>query len=108
MTNLKTKWVRRSRSPLSSSLLLTSGGILFSGSRDRTFSALNEMTGDPLWSVRLNAAPSSSPITYSVDGKQFVAIVAGGGGFHDFGSEQMTPEIDNGAPSTTLWVFAVP
>jgi alcohol dehydrogenase (cytochrome c) len=107
MTTLKTLWVRRSRSPLSSSLLLTKGGILFSGSRDRTFSALNESRGNTLWSVRLNAVPNSSPITYSVDGKQFVAVVTGGGGFHDAGSEQITPEIDNGAPSTTLWVFSI-
>jgi alcohol dehydrogenase (cytochrome c) len=104
----KTLWVKRQRSPLSSSLLSTAGGLVFAGDRKRMFRAINDQTGESLWSVRLNAVPNSSPITYSVEGKQFIAVAAGGGGLHDVESVEITPEIHDAYPSTTLWVFALP
>ena len=67
------------RAPVASSMLATAGGIVFNGSVDRRFSAYDEMTGKVLWQARLNASPSSSPITYSVGGQQYVAVVTGGG-----------------------------
>jgi alcohol dehydrogenase (cytochrome c) len=104
----KIVWLRRSRAPLSSSLLYTEGGVLFTGSRDRMFEALDGQSGKTLWKVRLNAAPNSSPIAYEVGGREFLAVVTGGGGPHDSESLEITPEIENSAPSTTLWVFALP
>lgn len=103
----KTLWVKRQRSPLSSSLLSTAGGVVFQGDRDRMFRAMDDRTGESLWSIRLNAVPNSSPISYSVDGKQFVAVVAGGGGLHDMESREITPEIVDATATTTLWVFSL-
>jgi alcohol dehydrogenase (cytochrome c) len=104
----KTVWTRRARAPESAALLATGGGLVFEGSRDRMFRALDEATGKVLWETRLAAQPSSFPITYSVGGKQYVAVVAGGGGAHDITWPQLTPEIDNPAGATTLYVFALP
>jgi hypothetical protein len=42
---------------------------------------------------------------YSVDGVQYVVVVAGGGGAFDAGSRSLTPEIIDPAAGTTLWVF---
>ena len=109
--NLETKkvvWVDRQRAPIASSMLSTSGGIVFNGARDRQFSAYDAATGKLLWQVGLNASPSSSPITYSVEGKQFVAVVAGGGGPLDAGGGAFAPEIDNPVGGTTLWIFKLP
>jgi alcohol dehydrogenase (cytochrome c) len=108
LATLKTLWVERSRAPFSSSLLATQGGLIFNGSRDRVFRASDDRTGKTLWKVRLNAVPNASPITYTVNGKQYVAIVAGGGGPHDSESVEITPEIENSTSATTLWVFALP
>jgi alcohol dehydrogenase (cytochrome c) len=108
LATLKTLWVERSRAPLSSSLLATQGGLIFNGSRDRMFRASDDRTGKTLWRVRLNAVPNASPVTYMANGKQYVAIVAGGGGPHDSESVEITPEIDNSTATTTLWVFALP
>ena len=55
------------------------GGLVFVGALDRFFSAYNAATGKLLWQTQLNAAPNSSPVTYSVQGEQYVAVVAGGG-----------------------------
>ena len=49
--------------------------------------------------------PSSSPATYSVDGVQYLVVVAGGGGAFDSGGRSLTPEIVDPPAGTTLWVF---
>jgi alcohol dehydrogenase (cytochrome c) len=101
----KTVWTLRQRAPLASSMLASAGGVLFSGSHDRLFHAYNAADGKLLWEVALNSAPSSSPVTYSIDGVQYVAVIAGGGGPLDAGAGALTPEIDDPAGATTLWVF---
>jgi alcohol dehydrogenase (cytochrome c) len=109
--DLKTQqvvWSKRQRAPIASSLLVSAGGLVFSGARDRRFSAYDAATGKILWQVGLNASPSSSPATYSVDGVQYLVVVAGGGGAFDAGSRSLTPEIIDPAAGTTLWVFKLP
>jgi alcohol dehydrogenase (cytochrome c) len=106
--DLKTRqvvWSARQRAPMASSLLASAGGLVWGGARDRQFRAYDAGTGEVLWRIGLNASPSSSPATYSVDGVQYVAIVAGGGGAFDAGSRSLTPEIIDPAAGTTLWVF---
>jgi alcohol dehydrogenase (cytochrome c) len=104
----KTLWTMRHRATESAALLATGGGLLFEGSRDRMFRALDQATGKVLWQTRLAAQPSSFPITYTVGAKQYVAVVAGGGGAHDITWPQLTPEINDPGGATTLQVFALP
>jgi alcohol dehydrogenase (cytochrome c) len=107
--NLKTKkvaWIYRQRAAMSSSTLVTAGGLVFAGSRDRHFRAFDAQNGKILWQRTLGASLSSTPITYSAGGKQYVAVVAGNGG--PVAWPQLTPEIANPAGGTTLWVFELP
>lgn len=104
----KTLWTQRRRAPESAALLATDGGLLFQGSRDRMFRALDQATGKTLWETRLAAQPSAFPITYAIGGQQYVAVVAGGGGAHDITWPNITPEIDNPTGATTLYVFKLP
>jgi len=100
-------WTHRQRAPFVSSVLATGGGLVFAGALDRFFSAYDAATGKLLWQTQLNAAPNSSPATYSVQGEQYVAVVAGAG-FLSSASSSLTPEIDNPPGGTTLWVFKLP
>ena len=104
----KTVWTVRQRSPISSAMLATAGGIVFNGSRDRYFSAYDQANGKVLWQTRLGTAPSTFPITYSIKGVQYVAVVAGGGNPQDTGPGPLTPEIVNPTAGTTLWIFKLP
>ena len=109
--NLETKnvvWMDRQRAPIASAMLATAGGLVFGGAQNRQFTAYDAATGEVLWEVGLNATPSSYPITYSVDGKQYVAVVSGGGGPLDASGASLAPEFDNPAGGTTLWVFKLP
>ncbi len=85
----------------------TKGGLVFAGFADRTFRAFDAKTGDVLWHQGLPALIGSNPITYSVDGTQYVAIVDGGTGSGIFGSHQSSaPDAVQG--SLSLFVFALP
>jgi alcohol dehydrogenase (cytochrome c) len=101
-------WTVRQRAPVASSMLATAGGVVFNGSIDRFFHAYDARTGKVLWQARLNASPSSSPVTYEVNGEQYVAVISGGGGAFDGGARSFTPEIDAPAGGNTVVVFKLP
>jgi alcohol dehydrogenase (cytochrome c) len=110
--NLETKqlvWTERSRAPLTSALLATSGNVLFNGNLDRWFRANDAGTGAELWKVRLNDAVSSFPITFAVAGRQFVAVAAGGRS--ELPRAKSSTAADINLPTSNaavLWVFALP
>ena len=57
--------------------LSTSGGLVFVGTMDNRFVAFDETNGDKLWEKDLGDIPNSFPISYAVDGTQYVAVVVG-------------------------------
>jgi quinoprotein glucose dehydrogenase len=77
--------------------VVTAGGLVFIGATnfDRKFHAYDKLTGKLLWETTLPAAGSATPSIYTVNGRQFVVIVCGGG--------------KNGAPSgSSIVAFALP
>ncbi len=110
--NIDTKkvvWVERERAPRTTGVLSTAGGVVFAGSLDRVFAAYDDATGRELWRARLNDVPSSAPITYMVNGKQYVAMVVGNGGGQAGSFSTLVPEIQNPpAAGAAVWVFELP
>ena len=81
----------------------------FAGSLDRVLKAYDDSTGETLWQVRMNDVPSSCPITYSVNGKQYVAVVVGNGGAQTATFPVLVPEIQNPPDhGAAIWVFELP
>ncbi|HXI31582.1 MAG TPA: c-type cytochrome, partial [Vicinamibacterales bacterium] len=77
--------------------VVTAGGLVFIGATnfDRKFHAYDKLTGRLLWETTLPAAGNATPSTYTIDGRQYVVIVCGGG--------------KNGAPSgSAIVAFALP
>jgi alcohol dehydrogenase (cytochrome c) len=70
-------WRHRQATPLISSLLVTAGGLVFSGDLDPSLKAFDEASGKLLWQQELDDVPSSNLISYGVGGKQYVALVQG-------------------------------
>jgi acido-empty-quinoprotein group A len=58
-------------------LLTTAGDLLFGGDGSGNFVAYNPSTGDPIWHAGLAANPSNAPVTFMLDGRQFVVVGAG-------------------------------
>jgi alcohol dehydrogenase (cytochrome c) len=105
----KPVWITRERAPIMTSTLPTAGGVVFAGAIDRSFSAYDDKTGKRLWSTRLGDVPNSNPISYEVNGRQYVAVVTGSGGVRTTNFVNMMPEIKNPTMRTAqIWVFEVP
>ena len=102
-------WVARQRAPQTTGVLATAGGLLFAGALDRVFAAYDAATGAVLWKTRLNDVPNSAPISYAVNGKQYVAMVVGNGGAQAVTFPPLVPEIQNPPDrGAALWVFELP
>jgi alcohol dehydrogenase (cytochrome c) len=103
------EWVYRPQSgtPMTASALATAGGIVFGGTADRQFFALNDETGELLWQTRLNGDISGAPITYELGGKQYLAVAAGGRIAQTTTLGRLVG-VDVPQGSGTVWVFALP
>lgn len=88
------------------SLVATGGGLVFGGDTNGRFRALDDRTGKQLWEINLGASVSGFPVTYSVNGKQYVAVGTGPGVLVG-GLTVLTPEVRT-TPNNALYVFALP
>jgi alcohol dehydrogenase (cytochrome c) len=84
--------------------LATASGLLFNAGTDRYFRAHDQDTGNVLWEARLGSMIKGVPVTFSVDGRQYVAIAAGGRG----SMLNLTPDADGPAGNNEVYVFALP
>ena len=73
----KVRWSHKWENNIRSGLLSTAGNLLFAGGPSQDIVALNATTGDALWHARLNAAVSNGPISYEIDGLQYLIVGAG-------------------------------
>ena len=108
LTDQSTVWSHRQRAPMTSAMLPTGGGVVFGGDWDRYFYAFDDETGDVLWKIRTNNAVNSFPISYEVDGKQYVAVAVGNGSSQARSLATLTPELKVPSAGSALWVFALP
>ena len=101
----QTSWTYEQRAA-TTSLVATGGGLVFGGDANGRFRALDQATGEVLWEINLGSAVTGVPVTYAVDGRQYVAVSTGYAGTTT-GLIQLTPEL---RPSTgnNLFVFALP
>ena len=73
-------WTRPQSTPATSGLLSTAGGLVFSGDAEGYFRALKDTTGETMWSFNVGTGIHGNPTSYTVEGKQYVAVVYGPGG----------------------------
>jgi alcohol dehydrogenase (cytochrome c) len=103
----RTLWSWETRVSNYSPILATGGGLLFNGSMDRYLRALDADSGQLLWQTRLPSQVVGGAVTYSINGRQFIAIAAGGGPIAALGMG-LTPEADTSSGSNAMYVFALP
>ena len=84
--------------------LATAGGVVFQGTPGGEFVALDAQTGEKLWEFQCGSGHHSSPSTYSVDGRQFVVVPTGWGGW----VEGFLPGLLGNGAGDSIFVFALP
>ena len=96
----KTSWLHEQRAA-THSLVTTGGGLVFGGDGNGRFRAFDQETGEVLWEINLGSPVTGFPITYAVDGRQYVVASTG------TRTEGLTPELRPSA-GNNLFVFALP
>jgi len=102
--NGEEKWRWRNEIPMCASVLATGGDLVFAGEPSGEFNALDARTGELLWQFQCGSGHHSSPTTYSVDGRQYVAVPVGWGGW----IEGFLPGMLGAGHGSALIVFALP
>lgn len=107
LTTNKVLWKWENSSPLqSSSALSTGGNVVFVGTLEGKLVALDAKSGTKLWDFQTSSGIVGGPITYTVDGKQYLAVVSGYGGAFPLWAGKGVPEhIKKVNRGGTLWVF---
>jgi len=98
------KWRWRNELPMCASTLATGGDLVFAGEPSGEFNALDARTGELLWQFQCGSGHHSSPSTYTVDGRQYVAVPVGWGGW----AEGFLPGMLGAGHGSALMVFALP
>ena len=100
----KIKWRYKDEYPIVGGALATGGGLVFAGNQSGYALALDDASGEVLWKFQTGSALRGQPVTWKQDGRQYVALLSGGGGIVTSIIGQ--PPLDT--PGSALVVFALP
>jgi alcohol dehydrogenase (cytochrome c) len=103
---MEESWSIQQRAPFLTAALTTAGGLVFIGDYDRYVHAYDVTTGEELWRTRLATSAQGFPVSFAIDGEQYIAIPAGreGGSPWRIGSF-LAPELQSPNGHNALYVF---
>ena len=109
-TSGKVLWSKRQRAAFNTAALTTGGGLVFVGDWNRYLYAFDVRTGEQLWKSRAPTSPQGFPVSYAVNGTQYVAMPVGVGAL-SWGTDiplNLTPEIKRPSSGNSILVFSLP
>jgi alcohol dehydrogenase (cytochrome c) len=104
----KAKWEVATRSPMVAGVLATGGGLAFTGDAEGFFTAYDADDGKILWTFQCGSGHHASPVTYMLDGRQYIAVCVGWGGWVAGFAGDGAPWLRNARRGNTVFVFALP
>ncbi|AWK89696.1 PQQ-dependent dehydrogenase, methanol/ethanol family (plasmid) [Azospirillum thermophilum] len=104
----KIVWEYRNRAPLWGGVLSTAGNLVFTGTPEGFLKAFDAKTGKELWKFQTGSGVVGSPVTWEMDGEQYVAVVSGWGGAVPLWGGDVAKLVKDINQGGSLWVFKLP
>lgn len=98
-------WELKTRTPMGAGMLATAGNVVFTGTAEGAFQAFDAEKGTLLWSYQTGSGIRAAPISYRLDGHQYIAIASGMGGAVGGFTGAGAPWMRNYRSGGTLYVF---
>ena len=102
------KWEFQNDAPLWGGVMTTAGGLVFTGTPEGHFKAFDDETGEELWSFQTGSGIVGQPVTWDMDGEQYVAVISGWGGAVPLWGGEVAKKVNYLNQGGLLWVFKVP
>jgi alcohol dehydrogenase (cytochrome c) len=102
------KWEYKNDAPLWGGVMTTAGGLVFFGTPEGKFIALDDETGEELWSFQTGSGIVGQPVTYEIDGEQYVTVVSGWGGAVPLWGGEVAKKVNYLNQGGTVWTFKLP
>ncbi|GGC11043.1 alcohol dehydrogenase [Marivita lacus] len=102
------KWEYKNEAPLWSGVMTTAGGLVFFGTPEGEFLALDDETGEVLWSFQTGSGIVGQPITWDQDGEQYVSVISGWGGAVPLWGGEVAKKVSYLNQGGLLWTFRLP
>jgi alcohol dehydrogenase (cytochrome c) len=103
-----TVWKKHFPLPAFGGALATGGGLVFAGQMSGELDAYDEMTGKLLWKTMAPSGINAPPMTYSIDGKQYVSVEVGLGGVFPLFFIKLAPSLATVKPGAMVYTFELP
>ncbi len=107
-TTGKVEWEHKEPLPLWAGVLATAGNLVFTGTSDGYFKAFDARTGNELWQFQTGTGIISPPITWEMDGEQYIGVTTGYGGAVPLWGGDMAELTKPVAQGGSFWVFKLP
>lgn len=102
------KWEYKNDAPLWGGVMTTAGGLVFLGTPEGEFKALDDETGAELFSFQTGSGIVGQPVTWDMDGEQYVAVVSGWGGAVPLWGGEVANKVNYLNQGGMVWVFKLP
>lgn len=102
------KWEYKNEAPLWGGVMTTAGGLVFFGTPEGEFLALDDTTGEVLWSFQTGSGIVGQPVTWEADGEQFVSVVSGWGGAVPLWGGEVAKKVNYLNQGGMVWTFKLP
>ena len=101
-------WEYKNDAPLWGGVMSTAGGLVFFGTPEGNFIALDDETGEELWSFQLGSGIVGQPVTWEMEGEQYVSVVSGWGGAVPLWGGEVAKKVNYLNQGGMVWTFKLP
>ncbi|MCI5041452.1 MAG: PQQ-dependent methanol/ethanol family dehydrogenase [Donghicola eburneus] len=101
-------WEYKNDAPLWGGVMTTAGGLVFFGTPEGKFIALDDATGEELWSFQTGSGIVGQPVTWEMDGEQYVSVVSGWGGAVPLWGGEVAKKVNYLNQGGMVWTFKLP